>query len=416
MTKFIYMKKILIFLVFLLVLPLYSCNKDNPEENPELNFSDSKKAAELIEADGKFGIDLFKNIMGMPTVPENVMISPISVAMALGMTYNGAEGATKTAFEVALRNQGLSRDEINNIHKTLLAYLLQADPKVVLEIANSIWYKQGFDVLQEFIDLNKNYYGAEVRDLNFSDPTSKDIINAWVASKTHEKIKNILDNIPDSAVMYLINAIYFNGLWSKQFDSKNTYTSTFTKADKLTTQVKFMKMQEKVAYLKNDLFSAVELFYGNEKFSMCFIRPNDDKTISDVSIGLNLDTYKTWMTGLVNQEVIVNIPKFKFGYKELLNDPLKDMGLGIAFTDMADFTGINPGGNLLISRVIHQSFVDVNEKGTEAAAATVVEVGLTSVGPIIPVFKADKPFIFIIREKSSNAILFMGKVGSPVYE
>jgi serpin B len=129
-----------------------------------------------------------------------------------------------------------------------------------------------------------------------------------------------------------------------------------------------------------------------------------------------MDTYKSWTSGLIKKEVEVHIPKFKFGYKEMLNDPLIEMGLGIAFTDFADFTGINPAGNLLISRVIHQSFIDVNEEGTEAAAATVVEVSLTSAGPEIPVFKADKPFIFLIREKSSNAILFMGKVGVPVYE
>ena len=352
----------------------------------------------------------------MESVPENVMISPLSVAMALGMTYNGAEGSTRTAFEQTLRTQGFTRSEINYIHNTLLTYLLEADPKVVLEIANSIWSRQGFDVLQSFIDTNKIYYQAEVRELNFDDPAAKDIINAWVANKTHDKIKNILDAIPQEAVMYLINAIYFNGMWTYQFDTKDTYISTFTKADNSTAQVKFMKMKEKVAYLKNDLFSAIELMYGNQKFSMCLIRPNDGKTTADVVSELNMDNYTGWMSALTKQEVNVIIPKFKFGYKELLNDPLKDMGLDIAFSDLADFTGINPGGNLLISRVIHQSFIDVNEKGTEAAAATVVEIGVTSAGPEIPTFKADKPFIFLIREKASNAILFMGRVGLPEYE
>jgi serine protease inhibitor len=149
---------------------------------------------------------------------------------------------------------------------------------------------------------------------------------------------------------------------------------------------------------------------------MCYILPNDGKVINDIKGAMNMDNFNTWMSSMNKQEVKIYIPKFKFGYKELLNAPLKNMGLGVAFSDLADFTGINPDGNLYISRVIHQSFVDVNEKGTEAAAATVVEVGVTSAGPEIPVFMANKPFIFVIREKSSNAILFMGKVGLPEYE
>ena len=409
------MKKFILIGTFFLVIPFLSCNKEVlPKENPELTFIDPKKAADLIEADTKFGLDLFKQVLNMPEIPENVMISPLSVAMALGMTYNGAAGETNTAFEETLRLNGFTRDEINNIHKTLLLYLLEADPKVVLEIANSIWYRHGFNVLQSFIDTNRLYYQAEVKDLNFNAPDAKDIINNWVALKTHDKIKDILDEIPVDAVMYLINAIYFNGMWTYKFDTKDTYTSTFTREDQSTAQVDFMKMEDEVNYLNNDVFSAVELPYGNKKFSMCFILPNEDKEIADVLNLLTLENYNSWMTELTEKNVSVNIPKFKFGFKELLNDPLKDMGLNVAFSDLADFTGINPEGNLFISRVIHQSFVDVNELGTEAAAATVVEISYTSF-PIVPVFKADRSFLFVIREKSSNAILFMGKVGLPEY-
>jgi len=410
------MKKLITLFLIMLVFPFFKCSRENPVDDVELSFNDSKKASELIEADTKFGLDLFREVLNMQEVPENVMISPLSVAMALGMTYNGAEGTTKTAFEETLRLQGFTRDEINDIHKVLLEYLLKADPKVILEIANSIWYRQGFEVLQAFISLNQTYYQAEVNSLNFNDPSAKNIINAWVALKTHDKIKDIIDFIPPEAVMYLINAIYFNGTWTYEFKTEDTYTSEFTKEDQTVNQVQFMKMKADVGYMKNDLFSAINLNYGNKKFSMSILLPGEGKTITDIIDDLTMENYTSWMSGLIEQEVKVHLPKFKFGYKEMFNDPLADMGLGVAFTDNADFTGINPQGNLFISRVIHQSFIDVNEKGTEAAAATAVEVSLTSVGPEIPVFKANKPFIFIIREKASNAILFMGKVGIPEYE
>ena len=410
------MKSISILLVILLVLPIVSCDKDkeNPVENFDLNFSDAKKASELIETDSKFGIDLFKEVLKMEGVPDNVMISPLSAAIALGMTSNGAKGSTLTAFDETLRMQGYTRDEMNSIYKTLLSYLIHADTAVVLEVANSIWYHEDFPVLESFIKTNRNYYQAEVRDLDFNDPGAKNVINGWVANKTHDKIRDILDQIPTAALMYLINAIYFNGIWTYQFDPEDTYTSTFRKDDLSTVQVKFMSMQQKVAYMSNDTFSAIELDYGNRKFSMCFILPKSGKTITDVINAFNLETFNSLISNLEETEVKIFIPKFKFGYKELLNDPLTNMGLGIAFSCSADFTGINPGGNLFISRVIHQSFVDVNEAGTEAAVATVVEI--TWGGSSVPFFTANKPFLFLIREKSSNAILFIGKLGLPVYE
>jgi serpin B len=284
-----------------------------------------------------------------------------------------------------------------------------------MELANSIWYNEGFDVLQTFIDTNKFYYDAEVASLDFSDPTSKDIINGWCSDKTHGKIKDVLDAIPADAVMYLINAIYFNGIWTYQFDPEKSYTGTFYKEDGTTTDVAYMKMQQDIPCFQNDLFTAVELPYGNEKFSMCFLLPKGNHTINDLIENINADSLKVWTSQFVEKELVVTIPKFKFGYKDLLNDPLTNMGLGIAFGPLADFTGIRSSGGLMISRVIHQSFIDVNEKGTEAAAVTVVEIIETSVNPEMTFFMANHPFIFVLREKSSNALLFIGKVGVPEY-
>jgi len=408
------MKKSILFIALSLIV--FSCKEQQTIDTPSVDFVNNKKAAGLVEADTRFGLELFSEVVSMDEAPENIMISPVSVAVALGMTYNGAEGDTKTAFEETLRFSGYSREEINTIHQALINHILQADPKVIMEIANSIWYRQGFNVLQSFIDTNTLYYNAEVAGLDFGDPAAKDIINNWCAVKTHDKIKDVLDYISPQAVMYLINAIYFNGTWTYQFDEKDSYTGTFTKEDNAQTDANYMKMQTDIAYLSNDLFSAVDLPYGNEKFSMSVFLPKPGKTTSDIVEQLSLPNFTEWTSGFSEQEVVVTLPKFKFGYKELLNNPLKDMGLGIAFSDLADFTGINPGGDILISRVIHQSFIDVNEKGTEAAAVTVVEMEFTSAGPDDKIyFTANHPFIFVLREKTSNAILFIGRVGEPVY-
>jgi serpin B len=178
-----------------------------------------------------------------------------------------------------------------------------------------------------------------------------------------------------------------------------------------------MKMQADVDYLSNDLFTAVDLPYGNKNFSMSILLPKETKTTDELISQLTAENFAEWTSGFSEKEVIVSLPKFKFGYKELLNEPLMNMGLGIAFTGASDFTDINPEGGLKISRVIHQSFIDVNEKGTEAAAVTVVEIEWTSVGPEDGkyYFTANHPFVFVIREKTSNAILFIGRVGNPEY-
>jgi len=408
------MKRILI--ISLAFTLLAACeNNPAPPEAGELNLT--KKSLELLEADNAFGLDLFSEVMSETETGENVMISPLSVALALGMTLNGAATTTREAMEQALRLQGFTQEEINQGYKSIIDQLLDLDPKVIMEIANSIWYRDDFSVLEDFIHTNQEYFYAEIRSLDFSAPGAKDIINGWVSEKTHEKIREIIDEIPAQTVMYLINAIYFKGMWTFEFDPEDTGLKPFYPAEGPSFNALAMRQETELNYYHNDLFQLVELPYGDRNFSMLVFLPSTGKSCSDILAGMDNDSWNSWTGQLAETDVLVQLPKFKFETFKLLNEYLSSMGMEIAFTDAADFTGINPAGNLYISRVLHKTYIDVNEEGTEAAAVTAVEVGFTSVGPNPgPVrFIADRPFLFAIRENSTGSILFMGRLSYPEY-
>ncbi|MBA7584325.1 hypothetical protein ES708_26278 [subsurface metagenome] len=352
-------------------------------------------------------------------VEKNVMISPLSISLALAMTYNGADGDTKEAMEKTLELSGFTIDEINENYKILIDALSSVDPKVLMSIANSIWHEQNFGVEQDFINVNQNYFYAEVSPLDFNDPDAVTTINNWVADKTNDKITEIIDNIPAEAVMYLINAIYFKGIWKYEFDESDTKEKPFYLSDGTTKDVPMMIQEASFNYLSNDILQAVEMPYGAGNYSMIILLPQYNKTPDDIIDQLSNENWNMWLSEFYEAEKVqIHLPKFKFEYKNLLNDELINMDMGIAFDpDYADFSKINPDWQLYISRVIHKSFIEVNEEGTEAAAVTAVEISFTSIGEetFIP-FYVNQPFIFAIKEKYTNAIIFMGKVMEPEYE
>jgi serpin B len=225
----------------------------------------------------------------------------------------------------------------------------------------------------------------------------------------------MLDYIPSDAVMYLINAIYFNAKWKYEFDKDKTYEGNFTLADGSNHLTDFMVVNGDFYYTSNNDFRAVELPYGDSAFSMVVMLPSGEKTVADLVDSLDVEHWDSWFENSGIRNVQVELPKFKYGFKSLLNDPLINLGLGVAFSDAADFTRINPVRNLFISRVIHQTFIDVQEEGTEAAAATIVEISYTSIGDGPVIFKVNKPFLYLIKENSTGAIIFIGKVGKPDY-
>jgi len=406
------MKAIMIFFAALVIL-----NSCETEDKPvtKVSIVVSKTTQEIIQADNDFGISLFKEVVASDNEAGNIFISPTSVALALAMTYNGANGDTKVAMENTLKKNGFTLDEINQSYKSLIGALISVDPKVLLEIANSIWYRQGFFVLPDFITVNSIYYNAEVNSIDFNDPSAKDVINGWVKENTHGKIAEIIDQIPQEAVMYLINAIYFKGIWYSEFDKEKTTDGPFTTGEELKVMVPMMQQQDTFRYAHYDKLACVELPYGQGNYTMIILLPDMGIDLQEIITSLTPESWNSMINSLSNQDVVIHLPKFKFEYKNTLNDELTSMGMGIAFSDAADFSRISETGWLKISKVLHKTFIEVNEEGTEAAAVTAVEIGYTSIGgETSPVFFAvDRPFIFAIREKDTGSIVFIGSVKDP---
>jgi len=388
-----------------------SCSQDIV--SPEFNYN--LKSARVIETNNEFGLELLKAVFDAEDEP-NVMISPTSVSIALSMAYNGAEESTRDAFEEVLNYEGLTREEVNEITKELIHVLVTNVHGNLLEIANSMWYDQEFPVLPEFINLNSHYFDAEVRELDFRNPEAVKTINDWVNDKTHGKIEDIIDNLDPEVLMILINAIYFNCVWEVAFDPEDTHRANFYNEDgSRFGEVDMMQLKSTLKATRNESFSAVELPYKNGKFSMQLFLPAEGSTLNQLVQELNGPAWKNWTDSFVEREgFIVHMPRFEFDYERSLKEDLKSLGLDIAFTDQADFSGISPLP-LNIADVIHKTYIKVNEQGTEAAAVTAVVMQTTSLGAFTMI-RFDRPFLFVITEKSSQSILFMGKVAEPAYD
>jgi serine protease inhibitor len=370
----------------------------------------------LVKAGNKFGFNIFEEIANEDK-DSNVFISPLSISMALAMTYNGTDGITKQAMASTLELSDLSITDVNESYRSLIELLMNLDPQVIFQIANSIWYRQEYNVEQDFIDLNRTHFNAEVRALNFNDPDVANTINCWVDKSTNGKISEIVQPpIDPQTVMFLINAIYFKGTWTYEFDEENTQDDQFNLADGSQVPCRMMVQEKRFPYFENDDFQAIDLPYGDKKFSMTIFLPRPQVDVNTLIGKLDLEDFDIWLGQFSRRSGTLYLPKFKIEYGLSLNRALSALGMGIAFTDKADFTRINKEGGLFISEVKHKTFIEVDEEGTEAAAVTSVGMMTTSVGPTPFVMRLDRPFILMIRESHSNAILFMGKIMEPVLE
>lgn len=399
-----------------LVLILGSCNLwENKTKNiPDIELDE--KSTQLVQAGNDFGLELFQRIASGQE--ENVMISPLSISVALAMAYNGADGDTRTEMEQTLKVAGLTIEQINDSYEYLIDALQSLDEDVVFELANAIFYEQSFTVKDKFIDVNKEVYDAEVSGVDFSSPAALEAINGWVSDKTHEKIPKILDALNPLDRMVLLNAVYFNGIWKTRFDEEGTHELPFTRSDGSVTEVPMMNKEDDVEYTSTSLFRAIRMPYGNGQYNMVVFLPQEGYDPDNIIDACTPAQWKAWMNSFQEDTPLnITMPRFKYRYELELKDVLKEMGMVEAFSDReADFSKISDVF-LYISRILHKTYIDVNENGTEAAAVTAVVFTTTSAGGGgVPSFTVDRPFVYAITEKDTGAILFMGKVMDPVYE
>ena len=372
---------------------------------------------QVLTSSNVFGFNLYRQIVDETPPPDNVFISPLSVSVALAMTYNGADNDTKQQMAEVLGFSGMTDEQINESCRTLMQALVAADPSVIFEIANSIWYRCQLEFNPDFLQTNQTYFDAEVTGLDFNDEAAA-IINAWVAEKTHDKITKIVQTpINPDLVMFLINAIYFKGIWVSQFDEADTYDAPFHLYDGSDTPSRMMTQTADFAYGASEQIQTITLPYGESFFNMTVLLPKPGVSLDEVTAQLDNDTWSTWLDEQQVREIELHLPRFRFSWKASLVPSLTALGMEDAFVPFkADLSRMRAANDLFISDVKHKTFVEVNEEGTEAAAVTSVEVGITAVPPSKPVFLADRPFLFAIWERDTKAVLFLGRVMEPVLE
>jgi serine protease inhibitor len=366
----------------------------------------------VIDGSNGFGLALFGRVVADDARP-NIVLSPLSASMALGMTLNGADGSTFDAMRSTLGFAGLTQEEINASYRDLIDLLTELDPEVQFEIANAIWANEQYAFHQAFFDAVTAAFDARAEARDFGDPATLTAINDWVQESTGGLIDRILDSLSPDLVMLLVNAIYFDGAWTTQFDPDDTYRQAFTRADDSTVEVDMMTLRDVDLPLGGGPgYAAVELPYGGGAFSMVVVLPQVGVSARDVAAALDAAAWEALVASLAPGKLgMLGLPKLTLEFDAFLNEALKGLGMEVAFGPGADFTRLSPGGDeMCIDFVRQKTFVEVDERGTRAAAVTGVGVGVTSAPPSLVV---DRPFVFALRERLSGTVLFVGLVEDP---
>jgi serpin B len=369
----------------------------------------------LASANTAFGLTMMKQVEN-ERPGANVFISPYSISAALQMLWQGAAGETKKEMEQALALNGFKSEAIGAAYNGLDKSVKAAGSNVVLNIANSIWYAPNIELKPQFVSMNQNLYGAKLSALDFTDPRAAGIVNSWVSEETRGKIAKIVEPpLSSMSGAFLANAIYFKGAWENKFDSHATTGEAFHLRDGQQKQMPMMRQSRKFSYEESDGFQAVRLPYAGERLGMFVFLPATNSNPGKVLEGLNAGSWQQEIISKFQErEGTIVLPRFKLEFKADLIPALKAMGMHQAFTHGADFSGMS-GTQMFVSGVEHASFVEVNEEGTEAAAATGITMHMTAVRPTVKPFQmiVDRPFFFAIEDRLTHSILFLGVVNDP---
>jgi len=373
---------------------------------------------DVAQAINQFAFDLYGQVRERP---GNLFLSPYSIETALAMTWTGARGTTADQMAQMLHLSAPRDPQATSAAFAALREALAADAKkggVELAIANRLWGQKGYEFLPEFLGLLKASYGAGLETVDYERATeaARQTINAWVEKETRDKIKDLLkpDILTPLTRLVLTNAIYFKGEWAARFDKKLTREEDFFAAPGRTVKAPMMNAtDEKYPYADCGTYQVLELPYRGEDLSMVILLPKAKDGLAALGKSLSADVLKAALANLRKQKVEVAIPKFKTTAEFSLRPALEALGMTDAFSDKADLSGMDGKKDLCVSAVVHQAFVEVNEEGTEAAAATAVVISRMSVEAAPPVFRADHPFLFLIRHRPSGAILFLGRLVNP---
>ena len=390
----------------------------------------------VVEGCNAFALELYAKLRGQE---GNLFFSPYSISAALAMTYAGARGETEAQMATVLHfpagaggvscepnkdpggaETAWSRKQFHSAFGEIIKDLNARGEKgnYELSVANALWGQKDYGLLEEFLELIKINYGGGFNEVDFetADESARRSINALVERETGGKIKNLIGEgvLTPLTRLVLTNAIYFKGNWARQFEEENTRDAPFTLLGGEKVDVPMMNQTAEFGYMEAENFQALELPYMNDELSMIILLPKKTDGLIGFEKSLTTENLSQWLGRVHKQKVIVSVPKFEMTSQFSLAEVLKSMGMTDAFSGTADFSGMNGKRDLFISAVIHKAYVDVNEEGTEAAAATGVVVGLTAVRPEkIPVFRADHPFLFLIRDNCSGSILFIGRLVNP---
>jgi serpin B len=399
-------------------IPIFKVQASSLPQNPELiaqkTSQNNPMQSKLVNAQTQFSFKLFSQV-SKDRLSQNLLISPSSVAIALSLLYNGADGKTKQEMSQLLGFQNMTLEEVNLASQGLTKALESNNNGVQLSIANSLWVKQEMAFRHSFLRNNREYFDAKITNLDFRNPQAVGIINRWVSQQTRGKITEIIDRIDPQSILFLINAIYFKGDWQEQFDKNLTRSEDFNLGNGKSKKHPLMAKTGDFLYQETDTFQAVSLPYGNQDWRFDVYLPKENRNLKAMLSQLNQNNWTTWVKNFRRREGLLKLPRFKTAYEIDLDQSLKVLGMASAFNaSQANFSQMT-SHSVLVDSVKHKTFIDVNEEGTEASAVTSIGIRTTSAMPTNPPFQmiVNRSFFYTIRNEKTGTILFMGTMINP---